>query len=482
VLLSSIGGIVGVLFAVSGIRFLTLLLANGSANFTLRAELNWHVLLLALALSMITGIAFGLAPALQATGVDIITAMKETRAGEPSARHSYWRISLSHMLIVGQIAVSLLMLVAAGLFARTLSNLQSIDVGFNRENLLMFNLNARQAGRPLEEIANLYAGLLKRFKTIPGVREASLSNQSFIKAGFGLNHRIPGKAPNPDDRMLIIGPSYLKNMQIPVVAGREIDERDLPGSPPVAMISEYFAKVNFPGENPIGKHVTLTGRRDHPETAREMEIVGIAKDARYGGLTDKRRPLLYIPYNQGYPRPEAVVFELRAAGDPLSYVNTVREIVRQADSRMPISGVKTEAAEIDQTINQEIIFARLCTAFAVLALVIACVGLYGTVSYSVARRTAEIGIRMALGAQRGRLIGMILLQVVIVTGVGLSIGVPGALAASKLVKAFLFGVQPNDLLSIAGAAATLLTAAILASFAPAYRASKIDPMVALRHE
>jgi macrolide transport system ATP-binding/permease protein len=192
--------------------------------------------------------------------------------------------------------------------------------------------------------------------------------------------------------------------------------------------------------------------------------------------------VLYIPYNQGYPHPEAVVFELRTAGEPLAYVNTVREIVRQADSRLPLSDVKTETADIDQTINQEIIFARLCTGFALLALAIACVGLYGTVSYNVARRTAEIGIHMALGAQRGSLIRMILRKVVILTVLGLAVGVPSALAASKLLRTFLFGMQPNDPLSIAGATAILLSAALLASFTPAYRASRIDPMVALRHE
>jgi macrolide transport system ATP-binding/permease protein len=481
VLLSSIGGMLGVFFAVWGIRFLTLMLAKGSASFTLRAELNWHVLSLALALSMLTGVAFGLAPALQATRVDLVTAMKETRAGG-SVAHSHWRFRLGHVLIVGQIAMSLLMLVAAGLFVRTLSNLQSIDVGFNRENLLIFNLNARQAGRPIKEIADLYASLLQQFKAIPGVRQASLANQSFISAGFGLNHHIPGKAMNPADRMLIVGPDYFKTMQIPIVAGREIGESDLPISQPVAMISEYFAKVNFQGENPIGKHVVLRGQRDRKEAERDMEIVGVAKDAKYGGITDRLRPVLYIPYNQGYPEPEEVFFQLRTAGDPLAFINTVREIVRRVDSRMPVGGVETESAAIEHTINQEIVFARLCTGFALLALVIACVGLYGIVSYSVAQRTEEIGIRMALGAQRGRLLTMILRQVGILTALGLAIGLLGSLAASRLVKTFLFGMRPNDPLTIVGAALTLVVAAVLACYAPARRASTIDPMVALRHE
>jgi len=482
VLLASLGGALGVLLAIWGIRFLTLLLANGNTRFTLHAELNWHVLAVAVALSLLTGILFGLAPAMQSTRVDVISAMKETRAGQPIGRRSFWRVNLSHSLIVGQIAVSLLMLIAAGLFVRTLKNLQSVDVGFNRENILLFNLNARQAGRRPEEIAGLYGDLLNQFRNIPGVREASLSNQSLIGAGFALSHSIPGKKTNPTNRMLVVGPSYFKTMEIPLVAGREFDERDLPGSQPVAVISEQFAKLNFGNENPIGQHIILSGQFRHPEASRDMLIVGIATNARYGGLKRTVPPVLYMPYNQGFPQPEDMVFELRTAGDPLAYVNTVREIVRRMDTRVPLANIKTQAAEIDQTINQEIVFAELCTAFAILALIISCVGLYGTVSYNVARRTGEIGIRMALGAPRARVVRMILAQVFVLAAIGLAIGVPAALGSSKLVASFLFGMKPNDPLAITGAALILLAAAVLAGYAPARRASRIDPMVALRHE
>jgi ABC-type antimicrobial peptide transport system permease subunit len=213
-----------------------------------------------------------------------------------------------------------------------------------------------------------------------------------------------------------------------------------------------------------------------------MEIVGIATNARYGGLKGEVPPVLYIPYNQGYPQPEDVIFELRTAGDPLRYVNTVREIVRRADSRVPLTNIKTQAAEIDQTINQEIVFARLCSAFAILALAIVCVGLYGTVSYNVVRRTVEIGIRMALGAQRPRVVRMIVRQVVVLAAIGLAIGVPVALGASKLIASFLFGMTPNDPLALTAAVAILLAAALVAGYAPARRASRIDPMTALRHE
>jgi macrolide transport system ATP-binding/permease protein len=479
VLLASLGGLLGISFAVWGIRFLTLLLANGSETFTLHAELDWRVLGVAIALSLLTGVLFGLAPAMQSTRVDVISAMKEARVGQPG-RRLFGRISLSHVLVIGQIALSLLMLVAAGLFVRTLTNLESIQLGFNRENLLLFELDARKAGHKDPEITAFYGDLLKRFSGIPGVRDASLSNQPLIEAGYGLGLAIHGKPGSTANRILVVGPGFMKTMQIPIIAGRDIDEHDQPGSQPVAIVSEFFAKVNFGDENPLGQHVALRRGRDQPP--RDMEIVGIARNVRYGGLKDKARPVIYIPYNQGFPFPEQMVYEIRTAGDPLGLVNTVREIVHQADSLVPLSNVKSQVQEIDQTINQEILFAELCTAFAILAMVIASVGLYGTISYNVARRTGEIGIRMALGAPRGLVVRMILRHVLVLAALGLAIGVTVAFGASKLVASFLYGIKPNDPWALAAAVAILVGAAILAGYAPARRASRIDPMSALRHE
>jgi ABC-type antimicrobial peptide transport system permease subunit len=192
--------------------------------------------------------------------------------------------------------------------------------------------------------------------------------------------------------------------------------------------------------------------------------------------------VVYFPYDQGYPSPEDMVFELRTAGDPLTYVNAVRDVVRQADARVPVADIRTQAAEIDRTINEETALAKLCTVFALLALTIACVGLYGTVAYNVARRTSEIGIRMALGAQRGRLVWLVLREVLILAGVGIAMSVPVVLAASKLIESFLFGMKRNDPLALASAVGTLLAAALVAGYLPARKASRIDPMVALRHE
>ena len=479
-LLASIGGGVGVLLAVWGIRVLTVLLANGREDFTLHPDLNWHVLAAAVALSMLTGLMFGLAPALQSTRVDVMPALKETRAGQPGTRKK--RVSLSHALVILQIAISLLMLVGAGLFVRTLQNLQSIQLGFNREDLLLFQMNAKQAGHKDPEIVTFFSNLQKRFGMIPGVRDVAMAHYPMIGHGTWMTDAAPiGKEPVPGSttHILMTGPGFFTAMRIPVLAGREIDQRDQSGSPPVAVINEVFAKTNFGDQNPLGQRISI--RREPP--FKEMEVVGIAKNARYGNLTGDFQPVVYLPFNQGtYVPLDEMTFALRTSGDPLRYVNTVREIVRQADPRVPVTSVKTEAAQVDQIMNQEIVFARLCSAFAMLALVISCVGLYGTVSYNVARRTGEIGIRTALGAQRGRLVWMILRDVIVLAGVGLAIGIPTALGTSKLVASFLYRIKPNDPEALTIAVLTLLAAALLAGYLPARRASRIDPMVALRHE
>jgi len=479
VLLASLGGAVGLLFATSGIRILTLLLANGQTNFTLHAELNWHVLGAAAGLSLLAGLVFGLAPAVEATRVDVMPALKTTRAGQPSVRHTFWRISLSHVLMAGQIAISLVMLVAAGLFVRTLSNLQSIDLGFNRENVLLFQLDARKAGHKDPEIAAFYGDLRKRFNGIPGVRNASLSEDSLLRAGTGLGISVFGAVPGPGELILNVGPAFFTTMQIPILSGRDFEDSDQPSSQAVAVINERFAKANFGDRNPLGQHLTLW---DGDRPARDMEIVGVSRNARYGGLTRDIRPVVYMPFNQGYPRPDQMVYALRTSGDPLRYINSVREIVRHSDARVPVSDIRTQTADIDQTINQEIAFADLCSGFAILALAIACVGLYGTVSYNVARRTGEIGIRMALGAQRASVVRMVLREVLVLTAAGLALGMATALVTSKFVASFLYGMKPNDPLVLTLAVITLLGAALLAGYVPARKASRIDPMIALRFE
>ena len=473
VMLASLGGAFGVSFAIWGVRTLTLLLSRGQENFTLHAELNWNVLGVTAALSVVCGLLFGLAPAIQSTRPDVMPALQDGRGGGPRRR-------AQHVLAVAQIAISFLLLVAAGLFVRTLNKLHSVQLGYARENILLFSLNARQAGHRDPEITTFYANLRKRFESIPGVRSATLSQSSIINAGHaGRTYRGTikiGAVTIAGAGVMVAGPRFLTTMQIPILTGREIDERDQPGSMPVAVISERLARTYFGNENPVGRRITL------PDEKRDLEIVGVSANLRYGGLKNEEESAMTVFVAVSQFSPDRVTYALRTAGDPVRFVQSVHEIVREADSRIPVTNVITQAAEIDRTISRELTFAKLCTGFAILALLIACVGLYGTMSYSVARQVGEIGIRMALGAQRGAVVWMVLRRVLLLAAGGLAISVPVALSASRLVKSFLFETQPNDPGTLVLAGVVLLSAAILAGYAPARRASRIDPVAALRQE
>jgi macrolide transport system ATP-binding/permease protein len=478
-LLASLGGALGILIAVAGIRVLTRLLANGQEGFTLHAELNWHVLAVTLGLSLLCGLLFGLAPAMQAARPAVMPTLKDTSPTERRgfARHGFPRPSATQALVVAQITISLLLLVAAGLFVRSLANLQSIPLGFSRDHVLLFEVNAPQAGYPEANAAAFYAGLRRRLSEIPGVRHATLSHASLIRAGRGHPVTVNG-VPARGHRILQTGPGFFTTMQIPILRGREIEDRDRQGTLPVAVVSDLFARTYFGEENPLGQRITVGG-----SSPLEPEIIGVAATARYGGLKNSIPPVVYLSYAQvPSSQLQKMTFAVRTDGDPLRYVGAVRQIVREADARVPVTNVKTQAADIDQTINQEIVFARLCSAFAILALVIACVGLYGTMACTVARRTREIGIRMALGARRGIVIWMVLREVCVLAALGLAIGVPIARVTSRLIESFLFDMKPNDPRALAVAVVILLSAALVASYGPARRAARVDPMIALRHE
>jgi predicted permease len=484
-LLSILGGALGVLVAAWGIRSITWLLANGRDKFTLHAAIDWPALGFTFALAVVCGLLFGLAPALTGTRVDLTPALKETRASAPRGRlrHAGIRFGLSHVLVVSQIAISLLLVVAAGLFVHTLSNLHSIQLGFNRENVLLFNLNARPAGYNGAALARFYGNLRDRFRHIPAVRNVTFSNYPLAAERWNESSlSIPGLPKTAGEKLstcrLDIDQSFLTTMQIPILLGRDIEQGDLE-SPRVAVVNEKFAKKYFAGENPVGRRIGVGS----PAGPADIEIVGVAKNSVYNSIKEEDTPpVAYVPYTQDVDGLGEVVFELRAAADPLALVSTVRQIVRQASPAVPVSGVSTQSRVIDQTISQERTFAGLCGCFAVLALLIASIGLYGSVAYSVARRTSEIGIRMALGAESRRIVWMVLREVAILAAVGLGIGLAAAYSLTRFVASFLFGMKPHDPLALSVSVLVLVAAAILAGYAPARRASHIDPMAALRHE
>jgi predicted permease len=485
--LSSISGAIGVLIAIAGTRLLTVLLANGDANFTLHAELNWRVLAVTIVLSMLCGMLFGVAPAIQATRPALVPALKDSGAGPSGDHRRLWpRLRLQQVLVVGQIALLMLLLVAASLFVRTLSNLHSIALGFNQQNLLLFEINAPQAGRPPETVAAFYEDLRPRFAEIPGVRAVTMSHSSLIRAGRGHPVNVDGVAAD-GTRFMQTGPGFFSTMQIPILQGREIDDRDRAGTMPVVVVSALFAKKFMGEQNPLGRHLTIGGSLAPPQNGKRIPmdfvIIGVAADAHYGPIKIDTPPVVYAAYNQ-IPASalNIMTFALKTEGDPLRHAGTIREIVHRADSRVPVTNIVTQQMEIDRTINQEVVMARLGTTFAILALVIACVGLYGTMLYAVTRRTREIGIRIALGARRGGVMWMVMREVLILMTLGLVISVPIVRGTSKFVASFLFDMQPTDTQAIAIALATLITASLIAAYGPARRATRIEPTTALREE
>jgi hypothetical protein len=280
--------------------------------------------------------------------------------------------------------------------------------------------------------------------------------------------------------VLATGPGFFQTTGIRLLGGREFDERDRQGGPRVAVVNEAWTRINLNGLNPVGQHILDYGMDDKPV---DMEIAGLVVNAKYDELTGEYPAVVYVPVAQ-YPgeTTEEATFFLRTAGDPLRYASAVREIVRTADSRIPITGLMSQAAQIEGEMEEQTMMARFCTIFAALSLAIACVGLYGTTSYTIARRTGEIGIRMALGAQRATVLWAVLRDVLVLAAIGLSISAPLAAAAAKAMESFLYGVKPGDPRVLAGAAAILLAAATCAAWIPARRASRIDPMHAVRHE
>ena len=468
--LALLSAVAGIGIAIGGARLLTALLANSGDSLTIDAALNTRVLTVTVAVSLACGLLFGLAPAIQSTHLALMPALKDmTRLP---------RYRLRQVLVVSQIALLAVILVAAGLFVRTLANLQAVPLGFNRDHLLLFSINAPQAGYPEAKAAAFYNELRQRLTMIPGVRAATVSHASLLMAGRGHPVAVDG-VPAPGTRFMQTGPAFFSTMQIPMLQGREIDDRDRTGSLPVVVVSEQFAEKFLPGQNPLGRHLTVGGSAG----PLDLEIIGVAADTKYGRLRDANPPVIYVPITQ-LPASQVrkMVYALRTDVDPLGLAKTVRELVRDADPRIPVTGITTQDAQVGESINEEIVLARLASAFAILALLIAAVGLYGTVSYAVARRTREIGIRVALGARRAAVMWMVMREVIVLTAIGLLISIPVARGGSKLISSFLFQMTPNDPRALTFAVVSLVAVGLAAGYGPARRALRIEPTTALREE
>jgi predicted permease len=479
VLLALMGGALGTLIGHWGIRILAVLIANGDQSFALETGLNWRVLGFTIAASLLTGLLFGLAPALQASGVDLTPALKQTHGGQPAIylRRGWRRIGLSNMLVVSQIAISLLLLVAAGLFVRTLNNIHTIAAGFDQERILLFSVNAWQGGYRADALSRFYDRLNQRLAGTPGVRNSTFADIVLLSGSANTSHvNVPGEPPlakgdrRANTYFITVGPSYFDTMQIPILRGRSLSAHDLDSR--FVVVNEKFARSHYANADPLGRHFSTEGGQD-------VEIAGVVRDVRYQSLKRDIPATVYRPCCAGV---RGITYAIRTSGDPFSVAGGARELVRQADARLPVTNITTQERVTEQGSGQERTFATLCTGFAILAVVIACVGLYGTMAYNIARRTGEIGIRIALGAERGRVVWMVLKEVLLLAVLGLAIGVPVAYSSAKVVEAFLFGMKARDALVLSVAPAVLLFAALAAGYAPARRASQIEPLAALRQE
>jgi predicted permease len=476
-LLSFLGGAVGVAFAYWGKDLLLILRPWGGGELALDLKLDLRVLGFTIAVSLATGLLFGLAPALRATRVDLTPALKDNARSVVGGSRSF----LNKSLIVVQVAVSLVLVVGAGLFVRTLRNLENVDVGFNRENLLLFNVDPGLNGYNNAQIAQLYQRMTERLEAVPGVRSATMSMVPLLSgmartSTVSVEGHTSQEGDEDSAKVNNVGPGFFATMEIPILLGRGLSLRDDELAPRVAVINQMMARKYFGGESPLGRRFGFGG----PPNSGQIEIIGVARDASYTGLRDKTEPTVYLSYSQSPPR--WATFVVRTSGNVAAMSSSIRDAVREVDSNLPLFAMKTQSQQVDESLAQERLFANLSSFFGVLALSLACIGLYGVMSYGVARRTNEIGIRMALGATGSRVTRMVMRETMLVVMIGVVIGLGTAVATTRLVAAMLFGLAPTDPVTILFAVLLMISVATFAGYVPARRASKVDPMIALRYE
>jgi predicted permease len=467
-LLALIGGGLGIAVGYWGRQ----LLPAGAGQ---AAPFDWRIFAFVAGVSGVTGLVFGLAPALRATGVSVNTALKETSRSVVGSRSV-----LSRILLIVQVAISIVLLVGAGLFLRTVQNLRQVDVGFNAQNLVLFRVNPQLNRYDEQQTRVFYNDLVERLRAIPGVRGATASSPALLSGsvnstGIFVQGRTYGADARTSINRLVVLPGFLELMEIPVLRGRALTARDDEKAPKVAVINEAAARQYFPGEDPIGHRFGSS-----PEDSGQTEIVGIARDVKYNSVRDSAPPTMFVPYAQRTGG--TLNMEVRTAAAPTTVMAAIREAVRGLDANVPVTDMTTQMEQIEKRFLQERLFANAYLLFGGLALVLAAIGLFGLMSYSVSRRTNEIGIRMALGARSQDVLRLVMRESMIMVAIGVLIGMAIALGTGRFVSSLLFGLPPTDFMSLTVAMLVMTTVSAFAGYLPARRASRVDPMVALHQE
>jgi predicted permease len=494
--LSLMGGSLGILLAYWGAHGLVDFALNQADSwFRFSADTDWRVLGFTLAATLLTGLLFGIAPALRSMRIDLTPALKDS-AGGLGGRQGRFR--LGNFLVVTQVALTVVVMVGAGLVVHTLQNLRSLDPGFATGNLLTFDVDATLTGYKDARLAVFYRDLRDRFATIPGVTGVSYSSSILLSGSlWSTDFHLPGTPPRSTKTAdyLPVGPQFFETMEIPVLRGRkfkpeeyeltaqvEADKKLRASVAEPVIVNEAFVRAYFPNVNPIGQPfgAYVPGVNGDPAPDESVsagwQIVGVVRDAKYDSLRSSVAPTIYVPAPQGGK------FELRTSRDPMALAPDVRDVVRQAGNDIPVVNIRTQMETIERQLFQERLVARLASLFGLLALLLAAIGLYGLLAHEVTRGTREIGIRVALGAHTGQVTGRVVRQGVVLAAIGLVIGAAGSLAVLRLLGSMLFEVKPGDPVTLIGVSLLLMLVALAACYIPAHRASRVNPLVALRHE
>jgi predicted permease len=488
-LLSMLGGALGLLVASWTAGFLLGFLPTSETPHVISASLDGRVLAFAFVLTLVTGLLFGLIPALRATKPSIAPTLKDQAGAVVGGG-----VRIRKGLVIAQVTLSVLLLVGAGLFIRSLRNLHQIDLGIRPESLVAFNVSPAISGYPAVKAKQFYQQVADRLQAQGGVESVAFALMGLLDGSqWDSTITIEGYAAKPGENMSpycnAVSPGYFKTVGIPLVLGRDFDERDAvwsevpidPDKPPpysVAIVNESFVKHYFGGANPIGRHI---GFGNDVGTPTPIEIIGVVKDAKYTGVRAEVPRQVFFAFLQNNFAGSASVY-VRSAQDPAAAFGAARRTVQALDAGIPLYNLRTLERQIERSLLNERLIATLATAFSMLATLLAVIGLYGVMAYTVARRTREIGVRMALGAVSGDVMWLVMREVVLLVGCGIVLGLVGAWSLSRLVSSQLYGITPNDPVTVAGAALSLALVALLAGYLPARRATRVNPVRALRYE